>query len=343
MAKKKRIEKKVKIGDKRVSVYGFSAYEVAQKIEALKGNMEKQKYPLFNEVLNEWRTEHFKDIALGTQTCYKPAIKRAEQEFGEVRICDITPMDITDLLAQLGKLGYSLQTVKVQRIVLKLVFKYAQSKGIVNNNPAVISELPSKLPKQVRQLPDDDVIDIVMKSSHLTFGVFPLFLLLTGCRRGEALALKWRDIDFDRKTIDINKKIVYSSNQPILEHHTKTSAGMRKIILLDAIEAKLRELKGNASPDDYIFGADGQPLTNTQFRIRWNKYIKEAGIDITPHQLRHAYATILYDAKIDEKAAQSFMGHSTIEITHNIYTHIRQKKALQAQDALNNYIANNLS
>ena len=341
--KKKRIEKKVKIGDKRVSVYGYSAFEIQQKIEALQNEEERKKFPLFNDVLDLWQEEHFEDIALGTQTCYKPAIKRAESEFEGVRLCDITPMDITALLQQLASLGYSHQTVKIQRVVIGLVFKYAQSKGMIQNNPADYAEMPQKLPKSIREIPDDEAIETVMKSADKPFGDFALFLLMTGCRRGEALALKWSDIDFDRKVITINKKIVYNGNQAVVEQHTKTAAGMRKIILLDAAYERLILLKGNAAPGDYIFGNGDTPFTQAQFRRKWEKYLSETGLDITPHQLRHAYATILFDANIDEKVAQTFMGHSKIEITRNIYTHIRQHRATQAQNDLNTYISKNLA
>lgn len=342
--KRKRIEKKVTINGKRISVYGFSAFEISQKIEALEQEADRSRYPLFTDVLEDWKEEHFEKIALGTRTCYAPAIKRANEEFKNVRLCDITAKDITALLKSLAALGYSQQTIKVQKTLISLVFSYAQSNDIIQYNPAEHAELPQKLPKRPRDIPDDKTIKKVMSSSDLTFGDFALFLLLTGCRRGEALALQYKDINFKEKTISINKNITYNGNKPILENHTKTHAGMRTVVLLDAllpiIKAKLSE--SDTAPEHFIFGKGNSPLTQTEFRRRWDKYTKEANINITPHQLRHAYATILFDAKIDEKVAQTFMGHSKIEITRNIYTHLRQHRAAQAQTDLNNFVANNL-
>lgn len=342
--KRKRIEKKVTINGKRISVYGFSAFEISQKIEALEQEAERKRYPLFTDVLEDWKEEHFEKIAIGTQTCYTPAINRAKAEFNGTRLCDITAKDISAMLKSLADRGYSQQTVKVQKTLISLVYSYALSNDIVKYNPAEHAELPSKLPKKPRDIPDDKTIKKVMSSSDLTFGDFALFLLLTGCRRGEALALQYKDINFKEKTISINKNITYNGNKPILENHTKTHAGMRTVVLLDAlfpvIESKL--LTESHTPEDFIFGKGQSPLTQTEFRRRWDKYTKEANISITPHQLRHAYATILFDAKVDEKVAQTFMGHSKIEITRNIYTHLRQHRAAQAQTDINNYIANNL-
>lgn len=342
--KRKRIEKKVTINGKRISVYGFSAFEISQKIEALEQDAERKRYPLFTDVLEDWKEEHFEKIAIGTQTCYTPAIKRAKAEFKNTRLCDITAKDITALLKSLADMGYSQQTVKVQKTLISLVFSYAQSNDIIKFNPAEHAELPSKLPKKPRDIPDDETIKTVMQSSSLPFGDFALFLLLTGCRRGEALALQWKDVDYNTKTISINKNITYNGNKPILESHTKTCAGMRTVVLLDALLPILKEKQKISSPEPnhFIFGKGQNPLTQTEFRRRWQKYIKEADISITPHRLRHAYATILFDAKIDEKVAQTFMGHSKIEITRNIYTHLRQHRAAQAQTDLNNFIANNM-
>lgn len=340
--KKKRIEKKVRIGDKRVSVYGFSAFEIQQKIEALERAEELKKDPYFTDVMELWQEEHFKDIAIGTRACYQPAIRRAEKEFKGIRLSEMTPMDITTLLQELGSLDYSLQTVKVQKTVISLVYSYAQSKGLTKDNPAEFAEIPKGLPKKQREIPDDDTISKVMDSTDLPFGMFAFYLLMTGCRRGEVLATRWEDLDFERKTITVNKTIVYNGNRPILKLRTKTSSGMRKIAMLNVLEMKLKEMRANAPNDVYIFGNGDTPFTHSQFRKRWNKYTAEIGIDVTPHQIRHAYATLLYDAGIDEKIAQSFMGHSKIEITRNIYTHIRQQRTAKAQSDLDTYIAKNM-
>lgn len=340
--KRKRIEKKVTINGKRISVYGYSAFEISQKIEALEAEAERKRYPLFSDVLEDWKEEHFEKIAIGTQTCYTPAINRAKAEFKDTRLCDITAKDISALLKHLAALGYSQQTVKVQKTLISLVFSYAQSNDIVQYNPAMHAELPQKLPKKPRDIPDDKTIKKVMKSADLTFGDFALFLLLTGCRRGEALAVQWKDINLKKQTISINKTIVYNGNKPILEDHTKTQAGMRTIVILSPLLPILKEKKKAANPNDFVFSKGTAPLTQTEFRRRWNKYTKEAKITLTPHQLRHAYATILFDAKVDEKVAQNFMGHSKIEITRNIYTHLRQHRATQAKGNINKYISKNM-
>ncbi len=70
----------------------------------------------------------------------------------------------------------------------------------------------------------------------------------------------------------------------------------------------------------------------------WGSYQKNTGLTITPHQLRHAYATILYEAGIDVKAAQSFLGHSNIQTTMDIYTHLSEAKKIDSVDVIDRYL-----
>lgn len=79
-------------------------------------------------------------------------------------------------------------------------------------------------------------------------------------------------------------------------------------------------------------------MKKTYFTRQWERWQKESGISATAHQLRHTYATILYEAGIDVKDAQALMGHSDIAVTQNIYTHIRENRAKLAADLLNRHV-----
>lgn len=119
--------------------------------------------------------------------------------------------------------------------------------------------------------------------------------------------------------------------------HPKTDAGIRDVAMLACVEERLSVMAKGKSDADFLFGGD-KPLTKSAFRRKWQAYKKETGIDFTPHQLRHAYATLLYDAGIDEKVAQGLMGHSTIALTRDIYTHVRQSRLDSAASSLNQYV-----
>jgi site-specific recombinase XerD len=80
-----------------------------------------------------------------------------------------------------------------------------------------------------------------------------------------------------------------------------------------------------------------EPLTKRAYDKRWSKYCTDYGIHFTAHQLRHAYATMLHEAGIDLKDAQTLMGHSDINLTKQIYTHIRNERMEETAKKINDF------
>jgi len=160
--------------------------------------------------------------------------------------------------------------------------------------------------------------------------------MYTGLRKGEALALQWEDIDFTNRQISVTKSVCHHNNQPHIKA-TKTKSGMRTVVLLDRVAEALQKIQ-TSDKSIYIFSGTHTPLTNSQFQCRWEKYNQETGLSITAHQLRHTFATILFEAEINVKDAQNMMGHSDISVTQNIYTHIRKERTATSFTKLNSYI-----
>ena len=80
------------------------------------------------------------------------------------------------------------------------------------------------------------------------------------------------------------------------------------------------------------------PMTEQAFKRAWEHYKKDSKVSITPHQLRHAFATILYEAEIDPKSAQKMMGHADYKTTIDIYTHLSSRKERIELEKLNLYV-----
>lgn len=165
------------------------------------------------------------------------------------------------------------------------------------------------------------------------FGLFALICLYAGLRRGEALALRYEDIDREQGVIHVTKAVEFVGNNPHIKP-PKTAAGYRDAVLLDALSSAIPDGTGLIFCRD-----DGSPLTKTQYRKRWLKYCDAIGFEITAHQLRHGFATILYEAGIPDKDAQELMGHSSIAITRDVYTHIRQSRRSDTASRLNKFVS----
>lgn len=308
--------------------YGKTKAELMRKVADAKSN--KDRGIRFVLAAEEWNAVHEKAVSYNAHRCYSQPYKSAVEEFGNKRIKDISTPEIDLYIKRIAAKGYAKRTVQSYLTVVNLIFEHAMLQGYTDSNPASVVPLPPHLKSTQRTLPSEDDIARVKAAVDKPFGFFAFFLMYTGLRRGEALALTYDDIDLKNKTISVSKSMYWVGNTPNIKS-TKTEAGNRTVILLDAVAKRLPEGSG------YLFGGE-KPLTNTMFRRRWDKYVRESGIDLSCHQLRHLYATILYEAGIDEKIAQELMGHSSITVTRNIYTHIRKNRLTEAAETLNKLV-----
>lgn len=330
--------KVVTINGKRL--YFYSSKTTEQQAERdinrqiLSYTKQEEKGKLFCDVAEEWEEEHFPKIEYNTARRYKVLLNYAIEEFEYIYIKDIQPIDVEQYLNYFVSRNYSSKSIKDTLSVLRLVCKYACIKGYITTDPTRYITPPKGKAPVKRQALTEEEVEIVKDNINQPFGLFPYFLMYTGLRKGEALALQFKDIDFDNKEINVYKSVYHKSNVPHIKG-TKTENGTRKVVLLDVLADKLPKGKD----ENFIFSIDGtKPLGYSAFQRRWDKYKKETGLDITAHQLRHTYATILFEAGIDVKDAQHLLGHSDISVTRNIYTHIRTNHFKETVEKLNTFM-----
>lgn len=338
-------EKIITINGKRVPFRGKTEAEVIHKIA--EHNQQQERGRSFLVVAEEWKEEHFKTLEYNSTRNYIPAYKRAIEQFGAQYIKEITPNMVNSFIGQFARGGRAQKTVQTQLLILNLIFSRAIVNGDIDTNPAAYVRVPKNLSKSSRMPPTEAQIDVVKNSLDKPFGLLPFFMLYTGCRLGEALALQFQDIDFDNNRIIINKSVYFEGNAPKIKS-PKTIAGTREIILLN----KLKAVVPKGPKCKFVFFGGEKPMTSSQFRLGWNTYCRAVGLatkkedrsgkayyvpQITPHQLRHAYATILFEAGINEKDAQELLGHANISVTRDIYTHIRNSRKEETARVLNDY------
>lgn len=316
---------------KRKSFYGKSAAEVNRKIAAY--NHEADLGPTFETVLDEWWDEKQKNVVPSTARGYTASVERARKRFGDQRVSDITPPQISAFVRSVAAGGKGKKVCATQLNILRMAFDHAVLNGDLKYNPCAAVKLPSGLRAKKRDLPSESDLKAVEESEWL----FPFFLLYTGLRRGEALAVTYEDIDRDRKVIHVNKAVGYANNKPYIKS-TKTDSGVRDVILLDKLAERIPEGHGLLFP-----APDGELYHESHLRRDWLAWAEKAGTTVTPHQLRHGYATFLHDAGIDVKDAQYLLGHSTVAMTQDVYTHIRQSRIAAASDKLNEFVRSDCS
>ena len=224
---------------------------------------------------------------------------------------------------------YARKTISNHLLVLNLILSYAVVNGYIDTNPAREVSITRKLKTHRREIASDIDIEKVKSSYSAAFGDIAYWALYTGLRKGELLALTWEDVDLDKGLITVSKSVYFQNGKPKLKK-PKTDAGCRQVPILKSLEEKITPGKG------IIFkGPDGM-LTECQFRKRWDRYVKNIGISCTLHQLRHAYATMLFENGIDVMDAQMLLGHANAATTQDIYTHIRNSRQEQIKKKLYN-------
>ncbi len=166
--------------------------------------------------------------------------------------------------------------------------------------------------------------------------VFCGLCLYCGLRKEEALGLKWTDIKGGKLTV--NRAKTFLTNQPDPVEELKTGAANRPVPIPEPLRQILLD---TPHVSQYIVtGANGNDITRSGFTRLWNSHVVEVvPFHITAHMLRHTYATSLYRAGVDLRTAQKLLGHSSIQMTADIYTHLEQEDAMKEAERLNDYFS----
>ena len=315
------------------------------------------KEATFAEIVERWQVEHVEKLANRTQLSYKHHIEEIIAEHEGAAFSEVGAPEINRVMLRMKAQGLAFKTVSTRRSIYKQVFDYAITNGLTLYNPVLSVHTPRDLPRSTREAPEDDVIKLIKENASTAhFGLFPLFLICTGFRKNEALAVQWKDIDFKEKTISCTKSLEQIGTRATTKA-PKTKAGYRTVPLLDDLKKALKKPRG-AKETDYVFGGE-EPISAARYTQEWLLWCRDVGLverreqrrgrhkdgsirttmvelpKITAHQLRHGYATILYEAGVDELAAKELLGHADIQTTHEIYTHIRQGKRKDTAKAIN--------
>lgn len=343
--------------------YGKTRKETSEKlnraIEELRDNrfINKSDNPTVEQWCHEWLWSYKRNsVKQKTFDQYETILRtHIISDIGDIRLADLKTMHIQRIINKMYDSGLSHRTIEVMKIVMHAALKQAQRNKLVGENVCENVVLPRKQPKHIRVLNEDEQTKLIaaLKDNYIGRGL--LFALYTGMRRGEVLALKWSDYDKNEKTISITKALsrvrTYNKdgNKTMLTVTTpKTDTSIRTVPLIDkAVELlaehkrkqeRYMELVGDYYTDnDLIFSSSrGDYLDPGNFNRKLNKTVKKIGIaQISPHALRHSFATRGLEAEVSLKAMQELLGHSSITVTGDIYTHILKEQKRKEISKLN--------
>lgn len=243
---------------------------------------------------------------------------------------ELTSRHVQDYLNFLADNNYAQTTIKKQFHLISAYVRYANAEGIMQRPLYETVSLPAqaaikKQKKEIVAYTDDEQSRLwsVLKTNSKRGYPAIAFMLETGIRVGEALALQWSDVLWQRKAISINKTLIHmDSNAHALVQHSPKSAASKRIIPLstEALHI-LNTIEKNGS---YVFNPnDTAPLSYKVLRKNVKAACKAANIPYKGmHVFRHTFATNCYYRGCDVKILSKLLGHSSVTVTYNTYIHL---------------------
>jgi phage integrase family protein len=310
--------------------------------------------PTFEELAQLWLENYKTTVKPSTFENVKSKVEKMTEEYFEgMKLKQISVTYCQKVVIELSK-SYVLYNHYLS--VINRIFKYAVLMDVISSNPfdKVIKPKSRQTQRKGNFLTKEELKEFLKLAQNTTLSYFfPLVHLMayTGLRQGEALALKWSDIDFENKRITVNKTAARIKEKQTLQ--TPKTKNSKRVISIDS--ATLSILKSWKKDQIKIYFKNGKHFEGdenfifTNQRGEWVhihnfiRYFKRFIADhklkpITPHGLRHTHASLLFSAGVEPKNISDRLGHSTVQITLDLYTHITEEQRTDTVDKLLEYM-----
>ncbi len=308
----------------------------------------------------------FQWLALYKKPNLKPkSYKRLTQTFenqikpyiGRLQIQSVKSDDIQNMINRIMS-EHSYSTMKKAYDFVNECFKQGILKRELLHNPCDGVKIPKRPKKSVDEAvfcynPEQvrEIVSIATSKNsrgryNFRYGNVILLLLYTGIREGEALYLKWKNVDFENRQIYVCGNVVDVDGELIEQDTPKTNSGNRYVPLTDGAVQALMNLKDIIKDNDRVIATSAhKPVNPSNIHRTMDNILKRCeseGVGTVKnrvHALRHTFATSLIKSGVDIKAVSEVLGHSDVTTTLNIYHHIMQEQKRQSIMILDNYFA----
>ncbi len=339
------------------SVYGKTQKEADRKAEELKVSLRKgmnisSHNDGFKTWANYWLIAKKQEVSSERYATLQTRSKVWIDALNNAQITQIKPFELQTILFTISaKNPYTdkpmaKKTIREYIQIINSIFDFAIDNRVIDYNPAnKLKVLQTATPTFQRRALTEVERQRVMEFEHRA-KPSAMLMMLSGLRRGEATALQWNDIDFNTNKISVTK----SYNFKTKEFKTPKNGKARVVSVPQMLIDYLRTLP-RVSPF-VLTNARGQMMTEDSWKRLYQSYMLDMNIEygfggsinkfanntnvpmlitpFTPHELRHTFCTIMFEAGIDALTAKEQLGHADIKTTLSIYTHLStQHKEIQ--------------
>lgn len=301
--------------------------------------------------VGEWFEEHLAVIAETrrptTSSNYRFAFERMNPYIGDVMLSELDEQSIRDMYRQMAK-KYMTATLQTDHGRLRAALRAAVREVRAPRCAADNVVPPQELPKRARRTWTFDQLRTFSAhvASERDAAMWTCWITM-GARRGEMCGLRWPKVDLDRQQVNIDWQRTLTGDGEIVEGPTKTRKGTRPIPIVGQAASLLRDWRAaqaeqrlamgpNWAGQDFVFTTRrGRPYNPSSFDDRLAVLAKAANLPrLSPHELRHTFATRSLEAGMPVKVLSDLLGHSKVETTQNLYMHVDASMAHREADAV---------
>lgn len=304
--------------------------------------------------LTGWLASETTRLGATTYRRYEQLVRmHVVPELGKVRLGKLTPHEVQRLYDSRLASGLSPTTVHHVHAVLHKALNQAMRWGKIGRNVSDLVDAPKIQRLEIHPLSADDARRFLECAKDDRFDALYVLAITTGMRQGEMLALRWKDVSLERGTVQVRGTLHWTKGGGFSISDPKTKASRRLVQLTaPAVEGLRRQritqngerlLSGKGWEDNgFVFtNARGRPLDAINVvRRSFKPLLKRAGVpDIRFHDLRHTAATLLLEQGVHVKYVSEMLGHSTIAVTLDLYSHVTPSMHGEAARAMERVFA----
>lgn len=315
------------------------------------GTFMKPGKTTLGEFLERWLKDYGSNLSPRGFERYKGIIeKHLLPNLGSIPLMQLRPEHIQKHYTDTLKDGLSAGTVRYHHAVLHIALQTAVKWGLVSRNVADAVSPPPARRSEMQIWDEDDIYRFLEVAKDTPYYALFYTALFTGMRRSELLALRWQDVDFILSQIYVNRGLHHLKDGSYIFTEPKSAKSRRTIALPPSVTLLLGECHAKQKLEraklgirltdgDLVFSTpEGKPMRPNTVTYAWTTLAKRAGLNVIRlHDARHTHASLMLKQGIHPKIVQERLGHSSIQITLDTYSHVApglQQAAAESFDEL---------
>lgn len=319
---------------RRRTVYGKTQAEVLRKVDeqralAAAGSWADPSSRKVGEFLTTWLSDCAAPrVKPGTLDYYKQALRPARESIGGIPMRSLSPLHAQAMLRRMEEGGASQRARQMTYTVLRTALRDAVRMRLLIANPLDAVSRPRAPRPEIRALSATETRALLAAAVGDPLEALYALAVGTGLRLGELTGLRWSDVDLSAGTVRVQRALLERVSGEIAFGDPKSAKARRKVdvpaFAIAALERHRARVGAVPHPERLVFASpDGLPIRRSNLHRRsYKPLLKRAGLPAIPfHALRHTAATLALAAGVNPKVVQERLGHSSIALTLDTYSH----------------------